>query len=1237
MRKAGSQAVRPEAVEGQEELDEGAGQMIARRSGRGAPRLLLAVAAIVSLLAMLAGAPSAFAEAPAPHWKLESHSAPTILPPNGKGLPGEEALIIVTLSNLGSADANGKASQVKVSDQVPDGLEITHVEATSKGNPRSEVKNTRDYNSITKKFENPGGFGCSEVPVNRIECTYEDELPPYEQLEIYVKVKVPASLPPASNEVTVTGGGAPASSLSDPLGISEEATKFGVQQYELTPETEDGSLATQAGAHPYQMTTTFNLNQTLGVDVNPLDEDVVAPTAPALDKSVHIELPPGLVGNPNVVAQCAGDDFGALDEGNVNSCPADTAIGVATVTFNDPIILGLYTATVPVFNLVPAKGEPARFGFMGAHVPVVLDTSLRPTGGYNVTVSVDDASESVQLLGSRVTIWGVPDEPIHNEARGWSCLGWNVLGPCEETDLAEPKPFLTLPTSCAVPPSTTATGESWPNPETGKISHFGEDGEGEENTGYTFPSALTGCELLGFAPTISVEPETKQANTPTGLTVKVKVPQKTTLEATGLAESAVKDTTVVFPEGVLLNPSAANGLEACREETELSEGVVQGGVGFTGKEEVEGTPMDTFTENFDMLPPEHPELGMNFCPDGSKVGVVHIKSPDLPIRLPNGKVGTQELEGGVYLASQNANPFGSLFAMYIVAEEPESGVRVKLAGEIKVNAQGQITSTFENTPDVPFEELKLELFGGPRASLTTPPSCGAKTTTASFTPWSGSEGDPGTVTDAPTFEVTSGCPSPQPFEPSFVAGSTNSQAGAFTPFTLTIGVPQADSALQTVSNMQLPEGLAALLGSVPLCPEPQAEEGTCGEESMIGISSASSGLGSDPYTLPGKVYLTGPYDGAPFGLSAVTPAKAGPFNLGTVVVRSSISVNEYTAAATINTEAARFINYKGESSEFAGLPEFVEGVPSQIKQLNVTVDRPDFEFNPTNCSPMSVTATLKGATGSKAVESPFQASNCASLPFEPKLTASVVGKGSKADGTTFSVKVESPGLGQANIHKVDLTIPSALPSRLTTIQKACPEAVFYANPATCDEGSVIGEGIVHTPVFKNPLKGPAYLVSHGGAEFPDVEFVLQGEGVTVVVDGKTYIHDGVTYSKFETAPDAPFTSFETILPAGPHSALTPNVPESEDFSLCKTTLTLPTEITGQNGAFISQTTPVVITGCGKSGVLSYTKRQLLEKALKACRTKFKAKGRKSKRLACEKAARKKYGAKAAKKVKKKKK
>ncbi len=1167
-----------------------------RRSRQRRSRSALAVVAISVVVVALAGATPALA-APAPHWALESRSAPTNLPPGG------EAQIVVSAVNLGDAEVNGETDHIAITDTLPPKLEATKVEAGQELGFYGKTPST-----------------CSAPSSSPIVCSWARKLAPYEQVELFitVKVKLPSGAP-AVNEASVSGGETPSgeavgpASLSPaerPLKVSELTPEFGVEHYELVPEKEDGEPDTEAGSHPFQMTTTFDLNETMRDGT---------PSAPALTRNLSFALPPGLLGNanvlgtPNAVRQCTGSQFGQQAPGEArDSCPADTAVGVAVVTADLPTLPGYGTYRVPVFNLVPPPGEPAQFGFWVQKVPIVLNTSVRSGGDYGVTVNVENTTQVADVLDSTVTIWGAPTAAVHNQSRGWACLLHELHGPgvCEEHfEVPAPAPLLTLPTSCTGRPASSVSGESWPS-EAGTVSRFGAGTGSEENTTYEFLSELTGCPLLGFAPTISVEPETEKANTPTGLTVHVHMPW----ESEGRSEAAVKETKLEFPPGLLLSPSAANGLQACPQgET---------GIGFTGKrlldEELE--PTNTFTEKL----PEPLEPGTNFCANASKVGVVHIKTPDLP----------KELEGGLYLAAQNENPFGSLFAMYIVAQEPVSKVLVKLAGEVEVNKEtGQITTTFKNTPDVPFEDLTVKLFGGPRASLTTPPTCGKENrTVAEFTAWSEMK-----VKEEPNFEITHGaegpeCPNPQPFAPSFTAGSTNSQAGAFTPFTLTIEVPQADSALRTISNMQLPPGLAAVIASVTPCPEPWAAEGTCEEndpESKIGESTALSGLGKEPYPLKGAVYLTGPYDGAPFGLSAVTEARAGPFHLGTVVVRSSIAINESTAAATINTEAARFINYERKVTELTGFPEFVEGVPAQIKTLNVTVNRPGFEFNPTSCSQMSITATLKGTKGGEAaVSSPFHATNCASLPFAPKLTASVVGQGSKAEGTTFSVKIESPGLGQANIHKVDLTIPASLPSRLSTLQKACLEAVFNANPASCDEGSVIGEGTVHTPVFKNPLKGRAYLVSHGGAAFPDVEFVLKGEqgeaGVTIVVDGKTDIKDGVTYSKFETSPDAPFTSFETTFPAGPHSALTPSVPEAEDFNLCKTSLTLPTEITAQNGAFVSQDTNVVVTGCKGVAAFKETKAEQLAKALKACKKDRK----KSKRAACEKAARKKYGSKA---------
>jgi hypothetical protein len=1187
----------------------------------------LRAAATATLIAAFAGATPALAEIdPVAHWKLESSSAPTNLPLAGE--EHNEGVIVITMANLGDSAVNGEAQQVTATDTLPEGLEVTSVKTLAQGSKVSEK---------LLASEAPGGFACNVVAAPQprvITCTFAKLLRPYRQLQAYIRVKVDTDTPAEpSDEVTVTGGETKEATLKQKLKINGQAPRFGVEQYEVATEEENGEPAIEAGSHPYQMTTTFALNQQLASDFFTGTAIQRGVPAAGLPERLNFALPSGLIGNPNVGERCTAVDFYAEFLSNENNCSPKSVVGVATVTFNDPSELEYISEVVPVFNLVPSKGEPAQLGFEAEGTPVILNTSLRTGGDYGVTVEAPHIPEGVGLLASRVTIWGVPGEASHDQSRGWGCFGFTEAPACEEHPKTEAprEPFLTLPTECNRPLTTSVSGESWPR-EDGTAFHIEE---GAANTSYRFPLGLDGapttlsnCQDLDFSPTMALEAESTSANTPSAMTFHVHLPQQTTLEADGKAEAAVKDTEVVLPAGVLLSPSAANGLEACSE----------GQTGFTGLAELdkEKEPGQTTPQFSEKLPnPLAP--GANFCPNGAKVGAIHIASPDLLKR--HGASSTPELEGGVYLASQNANPFGSLFAMYIIAEEPESGVLVKLAGEVKVSASGQITSTFANTPDVPFEDLTLELYGGPDASLSTPPTCGDDPMAASFTPWSGTLAEPKTVPGgAPADEVlhiTSGpggspCASAPTFAPSFAAGSTNNQAGAFSPFSLSIGVPQPDAGLKTISNLQLPAGVAALLGSVTLCPEPSAAEGSCGEttpDSLIGHSTAASGLGSDPFHLPGSVYLTGPYAGAPFGLSAVTEATAGPFHLGRVVVRSSIAVNPYTAAATINTEAATFIKRDGQEDgrveKFPGLPEFIDGVPSQIKQLNVTIDRSGFEFNPTNCEPASISATLTGTGGlSEPVSSPFQVSGCAGLPFAPKIKASVGGQGSKANGVNFAVTLESPGLGQANIHKVDLTLPKALPSRLETIQKACKVQIFEVNPASCDEGSVIGEGIVHTPVFKNPLRGPAYLVGHAGEEFPDIEFVLQGENVTIILDGKTFIEHGVTFSKFETAPDAPFTKFESIFPAGPHSALgVDSLITGTARNLCKVPLSIPTEIGAQSGLSIKETTKVAVTGC--KGVLGVqeSKAAKLKKALKACK-KDKKKG---KRLACERQARKKYG------------
>jgi uncharacterized repeat protein (TIGR01451 family) len=1157
--------------------------MLARSVWVARRRLAGVLAGAVALA--LVGAAPALAEVPA--WGIYSEVLPSYLPPGGTGE------ISVVVSNLGDAPVNGSKSPVVLTDKLPAGLTATAITSS---------------------------MACS---LATLQCTFTGSLVPYKQLKATIKVNVeePAgTVTSLSNDVSVEGGGALSTSSVQHVTVNGEPTPFGVQGYELSPLDEDGTPATQAGSHPFGLTTTLVMNRTIQRG---------APEPVALPRDLRFNLPPGLIGNPNAATRCTMTNFYATaGDTEINLCPPSSVVGVAAVTGDEPVVVGVFTKTVPVFNLVPSQGEPARFGFkVIGKVPIVIDTSVRTGSDYGVVASVNEATQIAGLLSSQVTLWGVPGDPRHDQSRGWECVDGGayqeqVGKPCPTSSALPQEPFLTLPTSCATSPasepfSSSTEADSWAAPGSflsNEYAWLNESGE---------PLGLKGCGQLPFAPTIQVTPEeahsapVHSASTPTGLSVNVRVPQTTTLEPNpeGRAEADVKDTTIRLPEGVQLNPAAANELQACSE-------------GQIGYERLNPqTQMQEFTRT-------KPTPTEPLCPQASKVGVVHIKTPLL----------SHELEGALYLAEPapngegGRNPFNSLVALYLVAEDPVSGVLVKLAGEGKLEpGSGRVSTSFVNTPQLPFEDLKVELFGGERASVTTPALCGNYGTQAEFTPWSGTS--PVDISSPPEeFAIIEGCgSSPLAFAPALQKTATNGQAGAFTPFTLQIARPDGNQALKSFS-LGLPPGLAAVLASVPLCPEPQAAQGTCGEkspESLIGHSLVSTGLGSEPYALPGSVYLTGPYGGAPFGLSSVTPLEhVGPFDLGRIVVRSSISIDPYTAAASIDTNATTLISTTGASESFSGLPEMIKGIPSQIKQLTVSVDRSGFQFNPTNCSPMTVNATLNGWQGASTKASrPFQTSNCAGLPFAPTLTASTTGHASKADGASLTVKVTSQGLGVANIAKVFLTIPKILPSRLQpTLQHACLEAVFNSNPAGCDEDSVIGYATVHTPILKSPLTGPAYVVSHGGAAFPDVEFVLQGEGVEIILDGKTDIKDGVTYSRFESAPDSPFTSFETVLPEGPHSILAVNTLEAPNYDLCGHDLTIPTQITGQNGAVLEQTTKVAVTGC--SGVLAsktkLTNAQVLTKALKACRKKYTHK--RKKRIACEKQARKRYAAKMSKKA-----
>jgi hypothetical protein len=928
-----------------------------------------------------------------------------------------------------------------------------------------------------------------------------------ETLRMRIYVNTPASAPEAlSNAVRVQGGGASAVTASSHNEASSTPAPAGFSEFHTALTGPDGLPVTRAGSYPYQFTTSFALNSAFGVEglPEPAGGDV---------KDIRVALPPGLIGNPIATSRCTAQEFNT-QLGNLefprNGCPNGSAVGLVDVQTEGNLVVA-----VPVYNLVPPAGMPAQLGFQVLGLPFYIDTKARTGGDYGITGYLQDVTEVQRAIAATLTLWGVPADASHDPLRGTCLINGGSLGSCAAGVAA--KPFLRLPTSCKGPLTTKMEFDTWTSPNVllEESSDGGVPGE---------------CSALDFGPTITVRPTSTVADSPTGLHVDLHVPQSE--DPGGLAEADLKDAVVTLPTGVVVNPSQANGLVGCP---------------------LEGP------EGVNLKKPEPAR-----CPAASKIGNVEVVTPLLE----------KPLTGGVYVAqqgnagpAQGSNPFGSLLAIYIVVEG--SGVVVKLAGEVKTDPNtGQLTTTFLDNPQLPFEDFKLDFFNGPRAPLITPSACGAYTTTTSLTPWS-TPGQPAGPSD--TFQILSACTTG--FSPSFTAGTTNNQAGGFSPFSVTLSRGDGEQRVAGV-QVHMPPGLLGKIAGIPLCGEAQANAGTCPAASQIGTATAGAGAGTEPFYVPeagqpsNPVYLTGPYRGAPFGLSIVTHALAGPFDLGNVIVRAAITIDPHTAQITVTTDP---------SGPYA-IPTILQGIPLDLRTVNVTTARPGFIFNPTNCTAMSAGGTITSTAGASAgLSSPFQAANCANLPFKPSFTVSTQGKTNKANGASLDVKIAQKA-GEANIHKVDTQLPLALPSRLTTIQQACSEAQFAANPAGCPSGSVVGTATAHTPVLNVPLIGPAYLVSHAAAAFPDLVIVLQGEGITIVLTGNTDIKKGITFSRFETVPDAPISTFELNLPEGPHSALAAN------GNLCAQSLLMPTTIIGQNGAQVTQTTKISVTGCPRPTV-----------------------------------------------------
>jgi hypothetical protein len=949
-----------------------------------------------------------------------------------------------------------------------------------------------------------------------------------------------------------------------PTGPTKEIP-LGGEHYEFVNEPEG---FTQAGGHPWALTTTFEF---ASEEIND-ERDKEIKLVPTRDpKDVVVNLPPGLLGDPVAVPRCPL--LTALG-GTSRRCAAPTQIGYYRLRWE-----GGKEVVAPIVNVTPEAGQSAEFVLENQFgVSFVLTAHLVRTaqgvsgctlvgGCYGFDV-VSNNIPNREIYRIETTFWGVPADPSHDKMRGLFCGSTKrglpltcTTGVGGQPDGEAPIPFLIWPTDCSVGPGTaTARADSWQ--EQGRVE------ENQRFVGYqekqaTLPG-VTGCNLLAFNPKIGLEPNEERADEPVGLGVNIQVPQ--TEQPHRLATPQLRDAVVTLPEGMSVSPGVVDGIRAC--EARGPEGI-----NITG--------------------PESEEVGLNgelqlapgHCPDASTVGTAEAITPLLGAPV----------EGHVYLAKPGCGGAGqspcteqdaldgNLYKLYLelggTGEFGNAGIQIKVEGRVEANpSTGQLTTVFEENPQAPFSELKIKLNGGPRAPIANPAVCGPAVTTADFTPWS----EPGTtpapesllmagtpdVTPSSFFYVT-GCSSPPGLSPGFVAGTVTPQAGQFSAFTLNLSRQDREQYVKGV-QVHTPPGLLGMLSSVPLCGEPEANNGHCPESSKIGTTRVASGAGSHPFEIEGSVFLTGPHDGAPFGLSVVTPAVAGPFNLGLVIVRARINVDPENSTLTVTTD---------ETGRYA-LPQIIFGVPLRLQRITVNIDRPNFMFNPTNCGAQQITAVISGSQdATSTVQSPFAVGGCKSLAFKPKFTVSTSGHTSRSKGASLDAKLSYPkgALGNdANIASVKVSLPKQLPSRLTTLQKACPAATFDANPAGCPPASIVGIARATTPLLPVGLSGPVYFVSHGGEAFPSLIVVLQGDGVRVDLTGSTFIsRAGVTSSTFKTVPDVPVNTFEIYLPEGKFSALAAN------GNLCKSAskLVMPTEFVAQNGAVVKQNTKIAVSGC----------------------------------------------------------
>jgi hypothetical protein len=1035
-----------------------------------------------------------------PAWKLTAAPLPSNFAPGAVG-DGSGPLLLTTAYNVGAASTVGP---VTVETEFPPGLTVIDTNGFTNGAIQSS--------------------DCDEA-AQTATCafTFSGGLAPGQWVSVGFTVSVAPGLEEgllqASTEVT--SDGTATRTASTPIQIGDAPIPFdflsGPGGFTAPLTDPDGLASTQAGSHPTRLTVDLAFPTEKVAATENLQASLSGTEHP---RQIGTQLPQGVVANPRATPLCTEAQLTQQPA----ACPAASQIGTATVT---TMILGAVTYTSPLFNMVPPPGSPASFGFDVAGVGVFAHIlgGVRSDDRYQLFASSDDllARGVNPVLGVQVQLWGDPSSPIHDRVR--------------EADV-EPSdsPFLSMPSQCTGKPLTSiASARSWEHPEVVKTRAY----ESADLAGN--PVSVEGCEQLEFAPTLRARPTTDAADSPTGLDVSLEVPQSDSHDL--LSTAHLRRAVVTLPPGLVVNPASANGLAGCSSDQ----------VGLTSA--VGETPI-----RFDGEPAA--------CPDAARIGEVKVDTPLLGHPLP----------GSVYVATPDDNPFGSLLAIYIAIDDPKSGVVAKLAGHVGADPRtGQLTTTFDENPQLPFNEFKLDFFPGPGAALRTPATCGSYSTTSQMTPWSApASGPPASPSD--TYSITrspdaGGCatsPGEQPHAPAFDAGTLSPIAGAHSPFVLHLARQDGSQQFSSFS-LKPPPGLLAKLAGTAICPdsalaaaaaksgrEEQASP-SCPAASRVGTVTVAAGAGPAPYYTTGTAYLTGPYKGAPISGAVITPAAAGPYDLGTVVVKTAFHLDSRTGEITALADP---------------IPQILEGIPLDVRSIEVALDKPDFTLNPTNCDPMAVSGEIFSTIGTlAALRSPFQLAECERLAFKPKLALKLKGATRRATNPRLIATLTARP-GEANIARAQVKLPSAAFLDNSHIKTICTRVQFAAD--TCPAGSVYGKASATTPLLDYALSGNVILRSSSN-QLPDLVVDLRGpahQPLRVELAGRTDSVKGALRNTFDLAPDAPVSSFRLELFGGKRGLV------ELSRNLCKGRYRATVKLDAHNGK-VYDTAPLVGNSCKK--------------------------------------------------------